>query len=324
MKISLISDDLTNQSLIREIDCFHLKNNFFDRFLLNRSDFLLVESAWNGNEGRFRHQIASYPEHTKRNNEKLLKLLEIANKKGIPTVFWDKEGEVHFDRFIDSAKYFDHILTVDENCVSKFRKIVPESTSVNIAMFPVQPKIHSFRDMKSRTISANFVGSYNSHSLRQVRQEMLFNIVEKTDFPLTIYDRNYSNHLHNLTFPKDKFNLNIRPNIKYLQTAQIYQNDLVSFNVNTVENSPTMFSRRVVEILACGGILISTPSVAVERLFSDYCYIIQSEEEGVELLNRLKYGPTKFDIERAKAGSDFVLNNLTWDHFLKNIYSIIK
>ena len=111
--------------------------------------------------------------------------------------------------------------------------------------------------------------------------------------------------------------------MKYPDTAKIYKDYLVSLNVNTVTDSPTMFSRRLIEILACGGISVTNPSLAVERLFKDYCYTVHSEEEMLELFNRLKYGPSPLDLERAEAGADYVANHHTWAHRLKQIAEIV-
>ncbi|MGX4801023.1 CgeB family protein, partial [Pasteurella multocida] len=106
MKIYLISDSLTNQSLL--LNNIDTSNSWF--YLKKQSNpILLVESAWQGYKNRWKYKIASYPENPNRTNRKLARLVQRAKDKGIPTIFWNKEDSIHFDRFIDSAKYFDHI-----------------------------------------------------------------------------------------------------------------------------------------------------------------------------------------------------------------------
>ena len=119
MYISIVSDNLTFLGL-KSLDNLkiHEPLNFFKKPL-----FLLVESAWNGRRNKWRYKIASYPDSPKRNNRKLVDLVRKAKDKGIPTLFWNKEDGVHFDRFIDSAKHFDHILTVDSNCIEKYKSV---------------------------------------------------------------------------------------------------------------------------------------------------------------------------------------------------------
>ena len=321
MNIYLVSDYLTFQSLSSErVDVKDLWLFFNKR----SNPILFVESAWNGRKDRWKYKIASYPDHPKRTNEKLVRLVEKAKKRGIPTVFWNKEDSVHFDRFIDSARHFDHIFTVDANCVERYRAMVPASTTVDVAMFPVQPKIHNYQGVGFKHMEANFVGSYNLHAVRRERQAMLFAAAHEAGLPVNIFDRHSDSHISNYRYPEHEYGLRIHPAVSYTETATIYRDYLVSLNVNTVEDSPTMFSRRVVEVLACGGILVSTPSVSMEQIFKEYCHIVYSQEEAVELFARLKHGPTKQDLEMARAGSDFVLNHFTWKQFLQKIQDTIE
>lgn len=321
MYFYLISDNLTYQSL--SLENISVKEYWF--FLRRKNQpILFVESAWNGYKDRWKYKIASYPDYPERTNEKLVRLVEKAKKKGIPTVFWNKEDSVHFDRFIDSAKHFDHIFTVDQNAVARYREIVPETTTVDVAMFPIQPRIHNFQGFNFKKLAANFVGSFNhqEHHLRQERQKMLFSAALKADFPVAVFDRHSDRKSPSYHFPQVEYNLNIKPAVSYQETADIYRRYLVSLNVNTIEDSPTMCSRRVNEILACGGILVSTPSLVLEKHYKDYCYIVDSEDEAIELFQRLKYGASKEDLERALAGSEFVMQNFTWAHFLQKVKSV--
>lgn len=320
MNFYLISDTLTYESLMLEALEIH---NSWLWLKKQKNAVLFVESAWHGYKNRWKYKIAAYPDHPKRTNEKLVRLVEKAKAKGIPTVFWNKEDSVHFERFIDSAKHFDHIFTVDENCIERYRAVVPASTTVEVAMFLVQPKIHHFKGFDFKHVAANFVGSYSKHvhDKRRERQHMLFSAAMEAGLPVTVFDRNSDRKSDNYRYPQHDFNLTVKPMLSYAQTAEIYRQYAISLNVNTIEDSPTMFSRRVVEILACGGILVSTPSLSMDKWFKDFCHIVQSEEEAVELFQRLKYGLSPDDLARAKAGSDFVLQHFTWQRFLEQIAS---
>lgn len=323
MNIYLISDNLTRDAL--QLESSHIKNWWLNLRPSSQS-ILLVESAWQGYKNRWQYQIANYPDHPKRNNHKLLRLVQSAKDKGIPTVFWNKEDGVHFHRFIDSAKHFDHIFTVDANCVARYREIVPQSTTVNVAMFPVQPRIHNYQGFHFQYTAANFVGSFSQHihDKRRERQLMLFQAALNANLPVHVFDRNSDRKNTQYRYPAQEFQLKTFPKMEYAQTADIYRDYLVSLNINTIENSPTMFSRRVVEILACGGILVSTPSMAMDKLFGDFCHIVHDIHEATELLIRLKkHGASKDDLERAKSGADFVLNHFTWRHFLQQIEQVV-
>jgi spore maturation protein CgeB len=270
--------------------------------------------------------MASYPDHPKRNNNALARVVDMAKNRGVPTVFWNREDGVHFERFIKSASLFDYILTVDENSVERYKKIVPPSAKVDTALFCVEPKIHSFSGFNFKSNAANFIGSYNVniHERRRNWQHMLFKAAFKAKLPITVIDRNSNRKAKNYRYPANQYNLTVHPSVPYTKTADIYKDYTISLNVNTIEDSPTAYSRRLVEILACGGIAVTTPSLAVEMVFKDYCIVVSSLDEAVEVFSRLKHGASKDDLERAKAGSDFVLNNLTWKRFIDKIYNIIS
>ena len=75
--------------------------------------------------------------------------------------------------------------------------------------------------------------------------------------------------------------------------------------------------------MACGGIAVTTPALSVKQMFNDYCYTISNKEEAAELFSRLRYGPSAQDLERARAGADYVARNHTWNHRLKFIFDIV-
>ena len=113
MKIAAIFDSLTSASVQEEcLDILYLKGVIKNlRLKYYNYDFLFVESSWQGFNDCWKYKIASYPDHPKRNNKDLIRVVNYAKDRGIPTVFWNKEDGVHFDRFIDSARHFDHIFT---------------------------------------------------------------------------------------------------------------------------------------------------------------------------------------------------------------------
>jgi spore maturation protein CgeB len=152
---------------------------------------------------------------------------------------------------------------------------------------------------------------------------MMFESATKTDFGLTIYDRNSNRGSKNYRYP-NLLNMQVKSAVPYSKTADIYRDYLVSLNVNTIENSPTMFSRRLIEVIACGGIAVTNPTLAVEEHFGEYSYVVRNKEEMDELFNRLKYGASKDDMERMRAGAEFILKKHTWKHRLKEILEVIS
>lgn len=292
---------------------------------MRKQDILFVESAWSGYKNSWKYHVASYPDYPRRNNNDLRRVVEKAKSLGIPTVFWNKEDGVHFDRFIDSAKLFDHVFTVDETCIPRYKAVMGEDASVHTLMFAVQPKFHYFKGFDFKSHRANFVGSYSKHIHPERRswQKELFQCATESGLGLSVFDRNSSRKSDNYRYPN--FNdMSIEQAVPYEQTAEIYRDYLVSLNVNTVVDSPTMFSRRLVEILACGGIAVTTPALSVEKMFKDFCYVVHDQAEMMALFSRLKEGPSKLDLERAAAGAEYVMANHTWAHRLEKILQVVR
>ncbi|WP_111825075.1 glycosyltransferase [Achromobacter sp. HZ01] len=326
MKIALIADALTT-SCLRER--WHVINvtplNYRLTLRYGKPDFLFVESAWQGDRDRWKYKIASYPDHPQRNNGALRKVVTYARDLGIPTVFWNKEDSVHFDRFIDSARFFEHIFTVDENCVPRYIEATGGNASVDTLPFAVESKFHYFKGFSFEIPRANFVGSYSRHihTRRRLWQEMMFTACAESGMPINVYDRNSNRQSSNYRYPSYP-GLVVNPAVPYAETGEIYRKHLVSLNVNTVEDSPTMYSRRLVEILACGGIAVTNPSLAVDRYFSDYCHIVSDIADCRDLIKRLlKDGPTSRDQERARAGAEVVRKRHSWDVRLELIRNTV-
>lgn len=326
MRVALVSDDLTRTCLSRECGLHHptpIGGGL--SFWLRKPAFLLVESAWEGHQGAWKYKIAAYPDHPRRSNASLQKLVARARSRGIPTVFWNHEDGVHFDRFIGSARLFDHVFTVDANCVPRYKAVMGEGASVHTLMFPVQPAMHSFTGFNFRHRRANFVGSYGQHvhDGRRQWQDAVFGAALASGLGLTVFDRNSGRKAGHYRYPALP-GLAVRPAVPHAHTAQIYKDHLVSLNVNTVDDSPTMYSRRLVEILACGGIAVTSPAPSVDAMFKDYCHVVRTADEARPLFERWhRDGPSAQDLERARAGADYVLREHTWARRLAQIAQVV-
>lgn len=230
---------------------------------------------------------------------------------------------MHFDRFIDSASLFDTVFTVDENCIPRYREVLGSDAKINTLLFPVQPKIHHpLLNEQPYEKRACFVGSYSHHihDERRKWQDMMF--AAAAPYGLTVYDRNSDRKSKNYRYPDWPW-IDVRPSVSNDKTADIYRRYLVQFNVNTVTDSPTMYSRRLVEALACGSIVVTNPAVSVDKMFAEYCEVVHSREECDDVLERIFKGGGKRELERARAGADYVLREHTWEKRLQQIAATI-
>lgn len=325
LKIAIVCDELTFSALALECNVKHLTPLNY-RWLLPfwKPDLVFVESAWHGPRNAWKYKIASYPDHPERSNATLAKVITRARDLGIPCIFWNKEDGVHFERFIASAALFDTIFTVDENCISRYRAVLGEQACIKALPFAVQPKIHHPSTAQLPSIArACFVGSYSHHVHNERRhwQDMMFAASEP--YGLTVYDRNSARRSANYRYPAWPW-IEVRKSIAHEKTANIYRDYAVSLNVNTVTDSTTMFSRRLIEIMACGGIAVTNPAPSIARYFSDYCQVVHSREECDEVLDRIFSSGGKAERERALVGAEYILREHTWAKRLAEIVDTVK
>ncbi|MGA0610318.1 CgeB family protein [Caldimonas sp. KR1-144] len=325
LRIGLVADELTRSCLRHECTVIDLTpSNFRKVFRRERPDIVFVESAWNGPRSAWKYGVAAYPSHPQRNNASLRALVAEARDLGIPTVFWNKEDGVHFERFIDSASLFETVLTVDASCIGRYRAVVGNVARIEALPFAVQPALHSFSGTVSGRRGANFVGSYSRHihDERRRRQDLLLSCAART-LGLTVYDRNSDRRGHEYRYP-DLPGLVVRAKVPHERTAAIYKQSLASLNVNTVEASPTMFSRRLIEIIACGGLAVSTPALSIDRWFGPYCHTVSNRDEAQDLLGRLaRDGYNDDDRARMVDGAAYIAREHTYSRRLDAILDIL-
>lgn len=324
LKIALVADHFTEVCLsfecrIRSVTPQNYKQVFKDW----KPDLFLAESAFHGRHGSWRYELAKQPRWLRFTKPTLMrKLVAYARSLGVPTLFWNKDDGAFFDAFIDTAKLFDHIFTTDQNCVSRYRSIVADKVSVDVLMLPVQPAFHSFSGFNFTKNEACFAGSYYRKILGARREflDMVFHAADDAAMPVNVYDRNHGrfSHFFEFRFPTNACVKKHAP-VSHWATAALYKEHALSLNVNSVTDSESMCSRRLLEILACGGIAMTNPTLCVERHFRDYCHVVGSRGEALELMGRMKYGPVKEDMERAEAGARYVLAEHTWSRRLRKI-----
>jgi hypothetical protein len=324
LKVALIADSLTAECLSFECNARHLTPLNY-RLLLHswRPDLLFVESAWNGYNDSWRHRIAAYPGRAANGNRELRRLVGLARSLGIPTAFWCREDGAHFDRFIESAKLFEHIFTVDETCIPRYRALAGDARTVDTLMFAVQPAIHHCDRATHEIDRAVFMGTYCTlqHPQRRAWQDLLFQCA--AEMGVTAFDRNCHRKEAEYRFPDLPW-LEVRPGVPHVRTGEVYRQYKVALNVNTVERSASTFSRRLIEILACETTLVTTPAVSVNKYFREYCEVVESLDQGTEIFGRLRSaGHEGYFRDRAKAGAAYVREHHTWAHRLQQVVGTI-
>lgn len=328
LKIAVVADHFTTECLAMECSIRQVTPaNYREVIDSWKPDLLFVESAFHGMQGTWRYELAKQPRWLRLTRPKaIFRVVEHARARRVPTVFWNKDDGAYFDEFIHVAKAFDAVFTTDEDCLQRYRQALPSGVPAQVLMMPYQPRLHAFEGFAFRHRAACFLGSYYQRILNDRRSflDMMFAAMARTQTPLYVYDRNHGrlSSFREFSFPKHS-HVHVRAKVSHARTARVYKSHEISLNVNSVTGSRTMISRRLVEILACGGIAVTNGSRAVSEHFKDFCHVIETADQALELLSRLKHGPSADDLQRAEAGAGYVRQHHTWAHRLEQVCATI-
>nr|WP_278189929.1 glycosyltransferase [Brevibacterium sp. ZH18] len=235
---------------------------------LNGLDFVLIESAWNGNGGEWKFKLTG----TAGPSEEITELLSECRRRDIPTVFWNKEDPPHFEDFLPLATMCDVVLTSDSRLVEAYQKHLGHGRVAPLA-FAAQPAIHSparpAQNFAARDIA--FAGMYFTHKFPERREQMdlLLGAADRVSprmrYGLEIFSR-FLGDDERYQFPGSLAD-RVVGSLPYRNLLTAYKNYKVFLNVNSVVDSPSMCARRIFEIVAAGTPVVSTPSEATKRFF---------------------------------------------------------
>ncbi|MFA9446052.1 glycosyltransferase [Egicoccus sp. AB-alg6-2] len=275
-------------------------------------NLLFVESAWQGNDGSWQYRVGQYDDVLSVGHPELSALTAWCRQRGIPTVFWNKEDPIHFNRFRRASTLFDVVLTTDADCVPEYAKLHLQTADVIEALpFAAQPVLHNpTGNMGPRDPRPVFAGTYykSRHEERKRSLEQLLDAARP--FELMIYDRTHGDGDPSTGFP-DRFASHIVGGVPYAEMVRLYGRHKVFLNTNSVVSSPTMFSRRVFELLACGTPVVSTPSLGLEQMLGDVVDVVDTEEAARDAIRRLVEDEDWWR-ERSLAGLQLVMSQHTY------------
>jgi hypothetical protein len=293
LKYNICTKKLSSFNVLSILDeftytCFKYECNLISIDLKNienqiiefKPDLFFCESVW-------RSIYTNLSLCDNNNSELIRRIISLCKLNSIPTVFWNKEDGINYNRFIDVAKLFDIILTTDERCIPQYIKDT-KNENVYCLEFAAQPKIHNPLN-NYRINDVFFAGKwYNNMKNRKYCIETLIDIplFKNKIYKLDIYDRKYVNDVK--SFPL-KYNNYLKRKLNYTNLCNLSKHYKLMLNVNTITDSNTMFSRRVYEGLSTGCIVLSTYSKGIKKKFSDLVRITTSKKETeayiIEILN---------------------------------------
>ncbi|MEE2528796.1 glycosyltransferase [Pseudarthrobacter sp. J75] len=295
LRVAVILDDFSALAFAYEWDLVALQRTAWRQQLETAQvDFLFVESAWKGNGASWQYQLTgeSGPK------AEFVALMEYCRSSGIPTVFWNKEDPPHFDDFLPAARLFDAVFTSDVNKISEYRKCLGHDR-VDVLPFAAQPAIHHpvrpGHGFQARDVA--FAGMYFAHKYPERRRQMDFLLggamdasVTESSLGLEIFSRMLGGPPE-YQFPGE-FGSRVVGSLDYQQMLTAYRAYKVFLNVNSVVDSPSMCARRIFEISAAGGAVVTAPSTAVTKYFGgDEVFVAESREQASAQVKMLVKSP---------------------------------
>jgi len=252
-----------------------------DQLAARPVDLLFVESAWAGNGGTWRLAMTTEAGPSR----ELRALVEHCRSTGVPTVFWNKEDPPNYDLFVETARLFDHVFTVDAGRIPDYERDLGH-TRIGLLPFGAQPRIHTpVRHGAGRTREVAFAGSYFADKHDERREQMAYVLEPALPLGLEVFSR-LAGRDPRYQFPR-AYAAALVGSLPYRRMLGAYTAYKVFLNVNSVTESPTMCARRLFELSAAQTPVLSGPAASIEPFFGDTVRVTHSPEETTRELRAL-------------------------------------
>ncbi|MHA7155898.1 glycosyltransferase [Arthrobacter sp. TMN-50] len=283
LTIGIIADEFTTAGLRPDIPVVELLPDRWEQQIAeSRLNAVFVESAWEGNGGAWQGKVGYYDDESFAD---LRLLLEYCRTNSIPTIFWNKEDPIHFNRFRQTATHFEHVFTSDDVSIRRYLESAGEFLKTVASLpFYAQPALHNpLPSTREYSHTVTYAGSYYGARYKERSDQLHSLLAAALPSGLTIYDRQHLNEDSPYKFPPELAS-HVIGGLPYADMVQAYKAHPIHVNVNSVEQSGTMFSRRVFEVAACGGAIISGPGKGIDRVFGSIIPLVSDEPSARELI----------------------------------------
>lgn len=288
LNVAVIFDEFTYECFKYEFNTHIIEPNTWKKIFEEKDiDIFFCESAWSGVDSvrrPWKGQIYASKNFAKENRGVLLEILQYCKENGIPTVFWNKEDPTHYPDevhcFTKTAILFDHIFTVSEECVEKYKQDF-NFQNVHLLPFATQPRMFNPIETKQRIQDISFAGSwYANHLERSQDMENIFDNIIKSGKKLKIYDRFHGTDDVNHIFP-EKYKEYTLPPVKFSDIDKVYKESTAALTMNTVKDSKTMIARRAFELMSCNTLVLSNFAVGMHHLFPNMFLDLESDPQAL-------------------------------------------
>lgn len=261
LKVAAIMDQFTLESYRPECELIELTPDNWENELKEFSaDLVFIESAWNGKDGLWYRKVD-------RNSKEIYELTEYCHKEDIPVVFWNKEDPIYTTSFMTTAALADFVFTTDIDCVQRYKTELGHNRVYHLH-FAAQPTIHNPIEKYDRKDKFCFAGAYYHKYKKRAEVFDEFSDVFISSKGFDIFDRNYGNARPEHAFP-ERYNPYILGKLASSEIDVAYKGYTYGINMNSVQQSQSMFARRVFEMLASNTITVGNYSRGLKNYFGD-------------------------------------------------------
>ena len=196
--------------------------------------------------------------------------------EGIPTVFWNKEDPPNYDRFLETARLFDQVFTVDAERIPDYQRDLGHDR-IDLLPFAAQPRIHNPVRRSPKTQDIAFAGTWFAEKHPERREQMAYVLGPARERGLHIWSRMQRGDKR-YRFPRS-YRKHVVGSLPYERMLAAYTSYKVFLNVNSVTRSKTMCSRRLFELSAAQTAVVSAPAASIEPFFGATIEVVENAEE---------------------------------------------
>lgn len=261
LRVAAVMDRFTLDSYAPECNLLELTptgwKTEIDQFA---PDLVFIESAWKGKDDLWYRKIAN-------GSKEFFEMADYCHAKKIPMVFWNKEDPIYTTTFLPVAHACDVVFTTDIDCIEQYKTALGHDRVYHLH-FAAQPKLHNPIEKYERKNKFCFAGAYyHRYPKRAEVFDAFADVFDKRE-GLDIYDRNYQSALPEHAFP-ERYNRMILGKLDPSEIDVAYKGYMYGINMNSVNQSQTMFARRVFEMLASNTITVGNYARGLKNYFGD-------------------------------------------------------
>lgn len=261
LRVAAIMDQFTLESYRPECQLLEVTpEHWKEEIETFQPELLFIESAWKGKDDLWYRKVD-------RSSKEMYELTSYCHDKNIPVVFWNKEDPIYTTQFMTTAALADYVFTTDIDCVQRYKTELGHDQVYHLH-FAAQPEIHNPIEKYERKDKFCFAGAYYHRYPRRAEIFDKFAEVFIRTKGFDIYDRNYQNARPEHAFP-ERYNPYILGSLPSSQIDVAYKGYVYGINMNSVQQSQTMFARRAFEMLASNTITVGNYSRGIKNYFGD-------------------------------------------------------